>query len=155
MRADDWKAPDTIWLQATWPDVTWCEDQIEDDDVQYTRTEAILAPGGALDRALAKVDYTNNGYGVLQVPWSKFIEALAQELGVSIPEPAPDESDQTGADRKTDTTWPQCPECGGPANDTFCSFCMIDESAALDDHTMLDDSPANDQDSERKGVGDE
>lgn len=35
------KLPDVIWLQTQDDDVTWCEDQVNEDDVEYVRKDSL------------------------------------------------------------------------------------------------------------------
>lgn len=46
----DWKPPDIIWLQPEeYPEATWCINQINETDIQYTRTKIVKQLRAELD----------------------------------------------------------------------------------------------------------
>ena len=48
-------APEIIYLQAWMPEVTWCEDKINDDDIEYIRADRVIQIRDALEKATGRI----------------------------------------------------------------------------------------------------
>lgn len=42
--SDKTELPERIWLQPSEEEITWCQDKINDDDVEYVRADTIFRP---------------------------------------------------------------------------------------------------------------